>query len=264
MQKEHVLRRQFSRRWRARAVARIPREVKTERIGCARALAPLWLGCVCCGVLAYASEVRAENAEKAVPRSLFEIGLGALLLPGAEVCSFEGCLRTDGTPSLEFRAVFRTSRRLSWGGALTWGFFPASTPPAPELSDLSHSRAYLGLELLARHLWWSDRERHVWFQPAAGVLVLSDRFVTQPLVENRALRIGDPGQQLRSEAAQASLGWGYSQTLSPTFGWGVQAKVGAVLFPSSPALTGLGQRASLDGFHPFLGLSIVASMAGPM
>lgn len=188
----------------------------------------------------------------------FEVGLGWLILPSAEVCETDSCAQGDSTPLIEIWNLLHFDSGLAVGAGVTLGLSPTTTFAEEEDGvQRDHSRSYMTFEAVGRYYPLAQMDFDVWFGPGIGLAIITDRFVSD---EGRSsqIRIGSPGFALRSEALSYFLAGGISYALSKRWHLGGAIRAGGFQLPSTPAQSPLGDEASLTGptFYVFGGLSI--------
>lgn len=176
----------------------------------------------------------------------FELGLSWLGLPLADVCSRGRCTG-DSSPMVELWGLARLRERWAFGAGGSWGFWPTATSEGTGDDQRVHTRSYLLLEAVGRYYPVLRRRFDAWLGPGGGLVILSDRFMAEPLEHNRYLRVGDPGAQLRTEGLSLFFGGGLNQALTRYSRFGLGARVGGLFFPKGTASTTLLERASISG-----------------
>lgn len=198
-----------------------------------------------------------EPAPKTVLRGVFELSVGALVLPNAEVCSEEGCRRGDASPLLEGWALARFPGGIALGGGATLGLFPVTLPPQTQ-GDVfrEDSRSYLTFEATGRYYFRDSARLKPWLGLGLGLVVLSDRFISAAEKSSQT-RIGAPGYTINTEGLSYFGGTGFEFALSHRWSFGGSLRLGGFQFPSTPKRSPLGDEASLTGanFYASAGLN---------
>lgn len=194
------------------------------------------------------------------PHAFAQFDVGAVLLPGADVC-----VRPDdcsaATPGLLVSAwpLYRAHRHLVAGAGLTLGFNPTrevvdAQSPVPR----THSSNYFVTELTARYLPIANDDLELWVGATAGLVVITDSFrIERNLPEQHF--VGESGSSLSTEGWSLAVTGGAAWPLSSRVKLGGSLRLGSWLLPDSPQRTALGDTASLSGSVPVLALAISLS-----
>ncbi len=140
------------------------------------------------------------------PIGMVEFGVGALTLPGAEVCVERDqgqCPEGDASFVVEAWPLYRPSPRFAFGAGLMLGLIPTTVPQAESTGEVvrDHSRSYLTVEGIGRYYFYVGESTEVWGGLTGGLVVVSDRFVVEdPILNDRAL-VGPQGVTIRTEGA---------------------------------------------------------------
>lgn len=186
------------------------------------------------------------------PSGLAEFGVGALTLPGADVCGtrdVSGCVRGDASFALDLRQLYRASPELAFGAGLMLGLIPSAAPPIddPQGIERDHTRRYFVLEGLARYYALRRATFEVWAGPAAGLVVVSDRFDGASGSAAGAALIGPRAVVIRTEGWSAGLAAGGSYRLTPHWSLGAALQVSRWRLPDEAASNVFGDEASITG-----------------
>jgi hypothetical protein len=187
-----------------------------------------------------------------------ELGLGWIVLPGAEVCverSQAGCTRGDSSLELEAWQLFRASGVFAVGAGLTLGLTPTTDAPRqdPEGIERDHTRRYLTIEGTVRYYPYLEPTLEAWVGLTAGLVVVSDRFESTQGKQEVQL-VGPEGVTIRSEGYTVGLAVGAAYIFAPNWSVGGAFRYGNWFLPSEPARDPLGDEASLVGRNSVFGL----------
>ncbi|MCC6217410.1 MAG: serine/threonine protein kinase [Polyangiaceae bacterium] len=186
------------------------------------------------------------------PSGLAEFGVGALTLPGADVCGTRdvtGCVRGDASFALDIRQLYRARPDLAFGAGLTLGLIPSAAPPIadPEGIERDHTRRYFVLEGLARYYALRGRFVEAWVGPAAGLVVVSDRFDGSRSSGPGAALIGPRAVVIRTEGWSVGIAAGASYRMTSHWSVGGAVQLSRWRLPDTAATNVLGDESSITG-----------------
>jgi hypothetical protein len=195
------------------------------------------------------------------PTGTAEIGLGWVILPGAEVCverEVAGCHRGDSSPVIEAWQILRADSRLAAGAGLMLGLIPTTDAPRvdPEGIERDHQRRYFAAEATARYYPYVGDDIEIWTGLMLGLVVVSDYFATQPTVVDDRSLVGARGVTIRTEGLVAGLGMGLGYRLAPHWLVGASLRYSSWFLPGSPATDTLGDEASLVGRNSAIAIGV--------
>lgn len=195
------------------------------------------------------------------PIGMAEFGIGALTLPGAEVCVEReqgDCPEGDASFVVEAWPLYRPTPRYAFGAGLMLGLIPTTVPQAESNDEVvrDHSRSYLTVEGIARYYFYVGESSELWGGLTGGLVVVSDRFVVEdPILNDRAL-VGPQGVTIRTEGSAVGLAVGAGFWLAESYSLGVMLRYGHWFLPNEPATDPLGSEASLTGRNTYVTLAI--------
>jgi hypothetical protein len=200
------------------------------------------------------------------PMGMAEFGIGALTLPGAEVCgaASEGeqpdCTQGDASFSVEAWPLYRPSIRYAFGAGIMLGLIPTTIPAQQEPTDQTierdHSRSYLTAEAMGRYYLYVGETTELWAGVTAGLVVVSDRFVIESgVLADRAL-VGPQGVTIRTEGGAIGIALGGAYALAEGWSFGAALRYGQWVLPETPAEDPLGSQASLVGRNSYITLGV--------
>lgn len=195
------------------------------------------------------------------PIGMVEFGVGALTLPGAEVCVERDqgqCPEGDASFVVEAWPLYRPSTRFAFGAGLMLGLIPTTVPQAESNDEVvrDHSRSYLTVEGIGRYYFYVGESTEVWGGLTGGLVVVSDRFVVEdPILNDRAL-VGPQGVTIRTEGGSVGIAVGAGFSLAESWSLGVMLRYGQWFLPKEPATDPLGSEASLTGRNTYVTLGI--------
>jgi hypothetical protein len=195
------------------------------------------------------------------PIGMAEFGVGALTLPGAEVCVERDqgqCPEGDASFVVEAWPLYRPSVRFAFGAGLMLGLIPTTVPQSESSEEIvrDHSRSYLTVEGIGRYYFYVGKATEVWGGLTGGLVVVSDRFVVEdPILNDRAL-VGPQGVTIRTEGGSVGLAVGAGFSLAESWSLGVMLRYGQWFLPQEPATDPLGSEASLTGRNTYVTLGI--------
>lgn len=197
-----------------------------------------------------------------------EVGLGWLLLPGAEVCtepSIAGCSRGDSSLGLEVWQLFRATRSFALGAGLLLGLTPTTEPPRNDPPGVSrdHTRRYFTVEATARYYAITSETFEGWAGISSGLVVVSDRFESTEGRSDKAL-VGPRGVTIRTEGYTVGMAVGAAYLFSPSWSVGAAARYGSWFLPETPAKSPFGDEASLRGQVNLLSFGINVAYRVPL
>ncbi len=190
-----------------------------------------------------------------------EVGLGWLLLPRAVVCGDPNteCERGDTTPTIEIWNLVRLPIGFAFGAGLTLGLIPtADVPPDnPPGVDRTHRRGYMTIEGIARYYPFQGETLEGWVGLGPGLVVVSDNFSSRAGLSENAY-VGNPGVTLFTEGLSVMAAVGLSISLTEHWYLGAGLRGGVWRVPDTPAVSPLGDEASITGTNGVIygGLSI--------
>jgi hypothetical protein len=180
-----------------------------------------------------------------------EVGLGWLVLPGADVCverDIAGCAEGDSSLGLEAWQLFRPHPTFAVGAGITLGLTPTSDAPRqdPEGIERDHSRGYFAFEGIVRYYFLTDPSFEAWAGLTSGLVVVSDRFESTNEQSDKAL-VGPRGVTIRTEGYTVGLALGGAYRFAPAWSMGLGIRYGSWFLPKEPARGPFGDEASLVG-----------------
>jgi hypothetical protein len=204
---------------------------------------------------------RAHGAGRPDPDRLMgmaEIGLGWIVLPGAEVCverSQAGCSRGDSSLELEAWQLFRAGGVFAGGAGITLGLTPTTDAPRqdPEGIERDHTRRYLTVEGTFRYYPYIEETLEAWVGLTGGLVVVSDRFESTQ-GEQEVQLVGPQGVTIRSEGYAVGVAVGAAYVFAPNWSVGGAFRYGNWFLPAEPGRDPLGDEASLVGRISVFGL----------
>jgi hypothetical protein len=201
------------------------------------------------------------------PLGMAEFGIGALTLPGAEVCGTSAaageaatCSQGDASFEIEAWPLYRPTVRFAFGAGIMLGLIPTTVPPQEQPEDTSierdHSRSYLTVEGMGRYYLYVGENTEFWAGITGGLVVVSDRFVVESgVLADRAL-VGPQGVTIRTEGGTVGVAVGGAYSLADNWSVGAMLRYGQWFLPDVPAKDPLGSQASLIGRNSFIILSV--------
>ncbi len=197
---------------------------------------------------------------------MVDVGLGVLTLPGAEVCVEREARCAQGDTSLMITAwqLFGFDRFVVGGGA-TLGLTPTTDAPRSDPAGLprDHSRRYFTVEVAGRYLLLREEFVELWGGLTSGLVVVSDSFLTQRGLDDRAL-IGPRGVTIRTEGFVVNAAFGGGYQFAPSFWAGAAVRYGQWFLPGVPEQNPLGDEASLKGRTSVFDVSLAVSYRLPL
>jgi len=178
-----------------------------------------------------------------------EVGLGWLVLPGAEVCvepSIAGCSRGDSSLGLEAWQLFRATREFAAGAGLLLGLTPTTDAPREDPPGVTrdHTRRYFTVEAAGRYYAITSPTFEGWAGIGGGLVVVSDRFESTQGRTDKAL-VGPRGVTIRTEGFTVGVAAGVAYLFSPSWSVGGALRYGSWFLPKEPAKSPFGDEASL-------------------
>lgn len=215
--------------------------------------------------LGYA-DAREPDPERLV--GMAEVGLGWIVLPGAEVCverTQAGCSRGDSSLELEAWQLFRVSGAFAVGAGLTLGLTPTTDAPREDPPGIQrdHTRRYLTIEGIVRYYPYVDDALEAWLGVTGGLVVVSDRFESQEGRQEVEL-VGPQGVTIRTEGYTVGLAIGGAYVFDPHWSLGASLRYGSWFLPSEPERDPLGDEASLVGQNSVFGLGVSIAYRVPL
>jgi hypothetical protein len=179
-----------------------------------------------------------------------EVGIGWLLLPNAVVCGAPsaGCSRGDTTPTVDVWNLVRLPIGLAFGAGLSLGLIPTADVPQdnPPGVERDHKRGYMTIEGLFRYYPWQGKSFEGWVGIGPGLVIVSDTYSSRAGVDENAY-VGNPGVTLRTEGLSVLAALGANLELTEHWYLGATARGGVWRVPDTPAMSPLGDEASLTG-----------------
>lgn len=186
-----------------------------------RAITVLALGVA----LTSASSARADSQEESAavsaysldrPHTLVDVGLGALTLPAAKLCTSLSCTTTDLTLLIALRHLYKWNRHWGVGAGISWGLRPGTddaTVHGPDGVSVArtHARNYFSVAGNARYYPVAEDQWHLWVGLTSGIIVVSDRYA---LSEKGTSIVGPKNVTVASEGFMAGLGFGFDWSLA--------------------------------------------------
>jgi hypothetical protein len=210
--------------------------------------------------------LRSGFASQDRPVGMAEFNIGALTLPGAEICgaTTDGaepeCTRGDASFEIEAWPLYRPTVRYAFGAGIMLGLIPTTIPAQQSTNDQTvvrdHSRSYLTAEGIGRYYLYVGESTELWAGVTAGLVVLSDRFVVESgVLADRAL-VGRQGVTIRTEGGAVGIAVGGAYGLAQNWSLGAVLRYGQWFLPNTPAEDPLGSQASLVGRNSYLTLGV--------
>jgi hypothetical protein len=212
------------------------------------------------------ARLRSGYAAQDRPMGMAEFGVGALTLPGAEICgaTMDGaepeCTQGDASFSIEAWPLYRPSLRYAFGAGIMLGLIPVTIPaqqqPTDQTIERDHSRSYFTVEGMGRYYLYVGEKTELWAGITGGLVVLSDRFVVESgVLADRAL-VGPQGVTIRTEGAAVGIAAGGAYALAENWSFGAMLRYGQWFLPDTPAEDPLGSQASLVGRNSYIILGL--------
>jgi hypothetical protein len=197
-----------------------------------------------------------------------ELGLGWIVLPGAEVCVERrqaGCSRGDSSLELEAWQLFRAGGTFAVGAGITLGLTPTTDAPRqdPEGIERDHTRRYLTVEGTVRYYPYVEETLEAWVGLTGGLVVVSDRFESTQNDQEIQL-VGPQGVTIRSEGYAVGIAIGGAYVLAPNWSVGAAFRYGNWFLPAEPGRDPLGDEASLVGRISVFGLGASVAYRVPL
>lgn len=197
-----------------------------------------------------------------------EVGLGWLVLPGAEVCverSTAGCSQGDSSLQVEAWQLFRVGGAFAVGAGLTLGLIPTTDAPRedPPGVEREHTRRYLTVEGTVRYYPYVAESLEAWVGLTSGLVVVSDRFESKEGRQEVEL-VGPRGVTIRTEGYTIGLAAGVAYLFAPNWSVGASLRYGTWFLPSEPERDPLGDEASLVGRNSVFGAGISVAYRIPL
>jgi hypothetical protein len=202
------------------------------------------------------SEVRSDFPG---PHAAIEFGVGVLALPDANVCSDSSCDRGDLSVEVDAWPLFRASRYFAIGAGLTLALTPVQNPPQRETElPRKSSRRYFMAEGIGRYYFAYASTFEAWCGLSAGLVVVSDNFVTDSETSEIAL-ISSKGANIATEGLTLGLATGLAFDMSKVIKLGGVLRVANWFLPSEPEQIAFGDRSSLTGRITMINLALTLS-----
>lgn len=208
------------------------------------------------------AQERPSADELARLTAMAELGIGALSLPAATVCTDRTtgkCKQGDTSLMLDAWQLLRTSRRFAAGAGVTLGLFPTADVPLNDTPSVSrdHKRSYFVAEALVRGYFYSSPEWEFWGGITSGLVVISDTYSSKEALTDRVLQ-GPRGVTTRTEGLTLGCALGISRPILGDWSLGASIRYGLWSLPKVPERSPFGDEASLTGRNSMflLGLSI--------
>lgn len=198
---------------------------------------------------------------------MVELGLGWLLLPGAEVCVEPGLACGEGDSSLDVEAwqLFRISRQLAAGAGVGMGLTPTTDAPREDPPGVTrdHTRRYFTVEGTLRYYALTAETFEAWLGLTSGLVVVSDRFESTSGKSDKAL-VGPRGITIRTEGFSVGLAVGAAYLLSQNWSLGANIRYGSWFLPEEPSTSPFGDEASLRGQNNVLSAALALAYRVPL
>jgi hypothetical protein len=227
-----------------------------------RSLQPLILASTLCGTTIAHAQIKPNPDELSRLTSMAELGIGALTLPAATVCTDRTtgkCKQGDTSLMLEAWQLLRTSRRFAAGAGITLGLFPTADVPLNDTPTVSrdHKRSYFVLEATLRGYFYSSPAWELWGGANGGLAVISDTYASKEALTGRVLQ-GPSGVTTRTEGLTLGGALGVSRPILGDWSVGASFRYGLWFLPKQPARNPFGDEASLTGRNSMflLGVSV--------
>lgn len=191
------------------------------------------------------------------PTGIAEFGFGWLTLPGAAICvqPFARCSEGDTSFLVDAWLLYRSHKRLAFGAGIMLGLIPTNNPPQPEGREREHSRQYFTVEGTLRYYPYVGQNWEWWVGVTGGLVVVSDRYVVEAQVPDRAL-LGPRGVTIRTEGGSLGLAGGPVIALTQNWTLGVVLRYGHWFVPKEPAVDPFGSSASLTGANTVVSIGL--------
>jgi hypothetical protein len=224
-------------------------------------------------VLATSSAVAAQGFERGRSGELAserligmaEVGLGWIVLPGAEVCGDAGCSRGDSALMLEAWQLFRVGGVFAVGAGVTVGLIPTTDAPReePEGVERDHTRRYFTVEGTVRYYPYREESLEAWAGITSGLVVVSDHFESRE-PDQEIEFVGPRGVTIRSEGYTVGLAVGGAYVFAPNWSVGGSFRFANWFLPREPETSPLGDEGSLVGRTSVFGLGATISYRVPL
>jgi hypothetical protein len=225
-------------------------------------------------VLAVATNANAQKFEESTttgdPNSerlvgMAEVGLGWVVLPGAQVCGDAGCSRGDSSLMLEAWQLFRANGVFAVGAGLTLGLIPTTDAPRqdPEGIEREHTRRYFTVEGTVRYYPYLEETLEAWVGLTGGLVVVSDRFESREGRQEIEL-VGPQGVTIRTEGYAVGVAVGGAYLFAPNWSLGASFRYANWFLPQEPETDPLGDEASLVGRNGVFGLGVTVAYRVPL
>ncbi len=194
------------------------------------------------------------------PLGVAEVGVGWLVLPGADVCTERGtgaCTKGDSSPTLEVSPLYRATQRFEVGASITLGLIPTTDAPRQDPAGVTrdHRRSYLIVETVARYYPLVRESIEAWVGLTGGLVVVSDAYKPTAGTSDKAL-VGPRGVVIRTEGYTIGLATGIGYRLGTHWTVGGTLRYGNWFLPNTPATDPLGDEASLSGRNVMFSASL--------
>lgn len=194
------------------------------------------------------------------PEALVEVGVGGLMLPGAELCFSEAAPCAEGDASFEVHA-WHLYRPVSWmavGGGLMIAFAPRTDLPHPTfLANREESRGYLTCQGSFRYYPYSDDGLDLWLGAYAGLVVVRDS-ASLATDKDAALIVGQQ-ETLATVGGTLGAGLGMSGRLANKWTLGGSLVFSDWFLPETREQGPIGNEATLAGqvFAAAIGIDVI-------
>lgn len=194
-----------------------------------------------------------------------EVGLGWIVLPGAEVCGAAGCSQGDSSLMLEAWQLFRANGVFAVGAGITLGLIPTTDAPRqdPEGIERDHTRRYFTIEGTVRYYPYREETLEAWVGLTSGLVVISDRFESKAGRQEIEL-VGPQGVTIRTEGYTIGVAVGGAYVFAPNWSVGGSFRFANWFLPNEPATDPLGDEASLVGRNSVFGLGATIAYRMPL
>ncbi len=196
------------------------------------------------------------SAQRAYRHTLAELELGVIALPRASISNGQGVVTTspisgDATIQAGLHLVFRANKAWAFGAGFLWGPRPLSESHYGGRSELmrTHSRSYLTMTGEGRYFPLRFKKVDTWIGASAGVVVVSDRFVTDFGKPSDVLPpiLGTREVTVRTEGFTTGLELGASYNFYNAWVVAGRFRGSGWFLPGTPACLPIGDCATLSG-----------------
>ncbi len=193
-----------------------------------------------------------RTPDSADPHTVFQIGVGLLALPAAEVCpTLDSCEPGETSVAMDFRNLGRYDD-FGFGAAITWAFgLGTDAARGDETGALGrdHSRSYFVVEGEFRYYLPTFRVWEWWVGGHIGGVVVNDSWSTladrEPYADTDF--VGPKAMTLATEGFVIGAGVGGHWRFADDWIFGTRFRYSNWFLPGERKLTPLGDIASLAG-----------------